>query len=315
MLEYEHVFRGVPSKTEVYIQRIGKEKVLMMSSFFANRDWMDMQSNPIQFIYDFFAPLNLEFADKIVSIISVKFREQLQSNSMAAINVINPTALYHVIETALPMPDSPNPDYNVYAKDQIEFFRILLAENTLISKRQKRMTEKPVETVLDALPMMTACQLADWDYSHARLAEVCMAQMFKCVYFFQYAEQELPIHLERFCINNKVKSWQEYAQCIINLILPLDETGGNVAVPETLPDYEQVSAILDKLSSGQYADEDDYDFRRLHNCPLYKKSDGSYMILSKLFWQKNYTKVYISNLEPSMTRWKEMFLFPTLRHI
>lgn len=294
MLEYEHVFEGKPLQTTEYIRHIGKEKVLMMSAFFVNRDIMHMQENPITFIYDFFTKENQEFADRLLTIVLKQFGEQLRTNPMAAVNFINPTALYHIIETALSLPDSEDPSYEILPPDQLEFLRMLLAENSKITKRQNPKMVKPVKTVKDAIPLMLACQIADWDYSHARLAEVCMAQMFKCVYFFQYAEKALPVHLQQFCVQNGVSSWKKYAQCIISLILPIDSPmGGNVVVPSGEVDYEQVVSIFNKLSLGSFTGEDDYDFLKLRTCPMYKRSDGGYMILSKLFLaEKLYKSLY-----------------------
>lgn len=294
MLEYEHVFVGKPLQLTEFIRHIGKEKVLMMSAFFVNRDVMHMQESIVEFVYDFFTKENQEFADRLLTIILKRFGEQLKVNSMAAINFINPTALYHIIETALSLPDSPNPNYEVSPSDQIEYLRMLLAENTKITQRQNPKMNKPVKTVKDAIPLMLACQIADWDYSHARLAEVCMAQIFKCVYFFQYAEKSLPMHLQQFCSQNHVSSWKKYAQGIISLLLPLDAVeGGNIVVPTSVPDYEQVVSIFNKLSSGIFKGEDDYDFIKLRNCPMYRRSDGGYMVLSKLFLaEKLYKSLY-----------------------
>lgn len=294
MLEYQMIFSGKPEPSEQYIQRIGKEKVLIMSSFFANTDIMEKQKDPIAFIYDYFTDENQAFADKLVHVIMAQYGKSLQSSPMAALNFINPIALYHIIEKALSLPDSANPDYMVTAADQIDYMKMLFAENAKIVERQAAINTSDMRTMIDAIQQMLACQMADWDYSHVRLEEASLSQIFKCVYFFQYAEQSLPKHLRQFCAQNGVDDWKEYARIIIGLFLPFDERkGATIVVPEGIPDYEKVIGILDKLSSRQDNGEDDYDFRQLRDCPLYKRTDGYYMILSKLFLvEKLYNSLY-----------------------
>lgn len=294
MLEYQMIFSGKPLSSSEYIQRIGKEKVLMMSSFFANIDIMEMQKDPVAFIYDYFTPANQAFADNLVQVMMTQYGDSLKNNPMAALNFINLIALYHIIDKALSLPDSQNSDYQVTAADQIEYMKMLFAENSNIVKRQEAINNSKMQSMEDAIEQMLACQIADWDYSHVRLEEASMSQIFKCVYFFQYAEQALPMHLRQFCVQNGVGDWKEYARIIIGLFLPFDKyKGATIVVPEGIPDYLQVRGILDKLSARQSAEEDDYDFRQLRECPLYKRTDGNYMILSKLFLvEKLYKSLY-----------------------
>lgn len=294
MLEYQMIFSGKPEPSEQYIQRIGKEKVLMMSSFFANTDIMEKQKDPIAFIYDYFTDENQAFADKLVHVMMAQYGDSLQNSPIAALNFINPIALYHIIDKALTLPDSLNPEYTIIPSNQIDYMKMLFAENSKIVERQASINTSDMRTVADAIQQMLACQMADWDYSHVRLEEASLSQIFKCVYFFQYAEQSLPKHLRQFCAQNGVNDWKEYARIIIGLFLPFDERkGATIVVPEGIPDYEKVIGILDKLSSRQDTDEDDYDFRQLRECPLYKRADGNYMILSKLFLvEKLYKSLY-----------------------
>lgn len=294
MLEYQHVFRGAPRPIDEYIQGIGKEKVLVMSSFFVNCDLLEIQKDPFTFIHSYFTAANQAFADRFIQVIWSQFGESLQTNSMVALNFINQIALYHIIDKALSLPDSANPSYDITSEDQIEYLMMLLAENTKIVKRQAAINKSDMRTMSDAIQQMMACQIADWDYSHVRLEEASMSQMFKCVYFFQFAEQNLPIHLHCFCTQNGVGDWKQYARCIINVFLPFDEKkGATIVVPDGMPDYQQVVGILDKLSTRHTTEEDDYDFLQLRNCPLYKRMDGNYMILSKLFLvEKLYKSLY-----------------------
>lgn len=294
MLEYQHVFRGTPKTTEEYIQRIGKEKVLMMSSFFVNTDLMELQKDPITFIHNYFTAENQAFADRFIEVIWAQFGENLQTNPMAAVNFINQIALYHIIDKALTIADSAEPNFEVSSADQIEYLKMLLAENTKIVERQAAINNSNMTAIADAIRQMMACQIADWDYSHVRLEEAAMSQMFKCVYFFQFAEQNLPVHLQQFCEQNGLDDWKQYARSIIGLFLPFDERkGATIVVPDGIPDYQQVVGILDKLSTRHNTEEDDYDFLQLRDCPLYKKTDRNYMILSKLFLvEKLYKSLY-----------------------
>ena len=294
MLEYQMIFRGKPEPIEQYIQRIGKEKVLVMSSFFANTDIMEMQKDPVAFIYNYFTVENQAFADKLVHVMMAQYGDSLQNSPITALNFINPIALYHIIDKALTLPDSLNLEYTIIPSNQIDYMKMLFAENSKIVERQATINTSDMQTMIDAIQQMLACQIADWDYSHVRLEEACLSQIFKCVYFFQYAEHSMPKHLRQFCAQNGVNDWKEYARIIIGLFLPFDEKkGATIVVPVGIPDYEKVIGILDKLSSRQDTDEDDYDFRQLRECPLYKRTDGNYMILSKLFLvEKLYKSLY-----------------------
>lgn len=208
----------------------------MMCSFFANTDIMEMQKDPVAFIYDYFTVENQAFADKLVHMMMAQYGNSLLNSPIAALNFINPIALYHIIDKALTLPDSLNPEYKVSPSNQIDYMKMLFAENSKIVERQASINTSDMRTVADAIQKMLACQMADWDYSHVRLEEASLSQIFKCVYFFQYTEQSLPKHLRQFCFQNGVNDWKEYARIIIGLFLPFDERKrATIVVPEGIP--------------------------------------------------------------------------------
>lgn len=285
MLTYEQVFDDKPLSTIEYVKMIGKEKVIMLSSFFINRDVVKMQNNPKKFIYDFLTPENIVFADKLVERLITLFGQNLQSSPISILNFINEISLYHIIETALSLPPTTDFSTKILPNDKIVFIKMCLGENTIHISRQASLFKSEYNSWDEAIRDMTACQIADWDYSHVRYAENCMTQMLKCVCFFKFLEQSLPIHLQKFYLNNNIKSWKEYAQCISFLILRMikNDNHGKIILSPDISNYEQVVGILDRLSSSKYDEEDDFDFTRLRDQPLYKICNDTYLVLSKLF--------------------------------
>ncbi len=295
MLTYEQVFSGKPLSTANYVQKIGRMKVLILCSYFVNLDILSLQKDPLKFVYDFFVKENQDFADKFASLLLAKFGSQVGSTPFSTLNFINEIALYYIIEVALTASDSNGQEIEIIAEDQIEFMRMFLAVNSIIVNRQESLYQNKMDNIADAIPIMTACQIADYDYSQQNLIEVCLAQLFKCVYFFQFSEKELPIHLQLFNKNYGVNSWKDYIRCLCSLIIPTikDNIGGYIVIPSDIEDYEQVVTIFDNLSCKKFDADEDYDFINLRQHPLYKMQDGSYMILSKLFLiEKLYKGLY-----------------------
>lgn len=285
MLTYEQVFIGKPLSTLEYVKLIGKENVLTLASYFINCDVMKLQNNPIQFIYDFFTQENSGFVNRLLKVLENRFGPNFSSSPISTLNFVNNISLYHIIETALSINTLPNASNQILSKDKLYFFKMFLAENSLHVSRQTPLYPNEFKSIEDAIGVTTACQIADWDYTHAKYSMVCITQMLKCVSFFNFLEQNLVGHLNLFYERNNLKSWKEYARCISNLILPLikESRGGIIQVPNNYVDYNLVVSILDKLSSEKYEEKDDFDFTRLRNQPLYKMCDDSYLILSKLF--------------------------------
>jgi len=209
------------------------------------------------------------------------------------VNLINDISLYYIIENALSLPDSKSPYSNITVDDQWEFVKLLTAANTIISQRQKTIVikEKGFDSVVSAA--MT-CLISDYDFSTQNYEEVVIAQLFRCVYFFQFAEQQLPEHLRVFHENNNINNWKDYVKFLCGLaMIFIGDKDSNIKIPQEEEYYLSYIGILDKLACYQVVDPNDFDFVAVRNQPLYKWPDGSYKVLSKIFLaEKLYKSLY-----------------------
>lgn len=292
IIKYNQIFNDTPLSLKDYLCIIGRRNTLQICTHFMERDIQKEQQDVMNFWLKYFNQYNISFSRYIIQKLN-----EFTSNSQ--ITVIHSTNLYLIIETAL---SEDIPDSATSSPTEIEqaFFKALLVANDIILSHQDIGLNQTIE-YCDKNPqynrtatLMLSNQLGYGDYEFAIKDEVAISQLYKCILFFQFAEQAYPQHLKIYLEQKKAKTWQEYIKTLAGFIFTSIYKSNQstiITLPSNIGEFERI--CFNQLCSNEIYQEKDWDFICLRNHPLYKLGENEYLILSKLFLaEKLFQSIY-----------------------
>lgn len=136
------------------------------------------------------------------------------------------------------------------------------------------------------------------DINHIDPNDAFMSQSIKAIYFFQFAEKEIPEMLEKFLGLYGVKTWREYLIALLPIAshaLQSNKEGlGYLNIEEGSANYEISKKFLAMLAVGDSQIENsDVDFVLLRSRPLMQLNINSFLVIDNLLiYNKIYNSLY-----------------------
>ena len=295
LVKYEQIFADVPEAIQEYVRRIGRKLTLQLCTHFMYRKLQEDQQDIVGFWSKYFCHENFQFAKTVID----KLIELSQSHRLSVVHTQN---LYMLIEAALDnsVPEELMPAPTNAALEQAFFKALLVANNYILAHQDEGLAE--TEKYLTANPslrrvpiLILANQLAYGDYEFALNDEVALTQLYKCVCFFQFAEQQYPKHLEQYLSEKGYKDWKEYVNVLSGIAFKAIKKGKGATFIHIPPEgkEEALNCCKQLCSKAIYDSTNDLDFIPLRNRPLYQWEENEFIVLSNLFLsEKLYQSIY-----------------------
>lgn len=295
LVKYEQIFADVPETIQKYVRCIGRKLTLQLCTHFMYRELQEDQQDIAGFWSNYFCHENYQFAKTVID----KLMELSKSHRLSVIHMQN---LYMLIEASLDsnIPEELSSAPSGVVLEQAFFKALLVANNHILAHQDEGLAE--TEKFLSANPslrkvpiLILANQLAYGDYEFALNGEVALTQLYKCVCFFQFAEQQYPKHLEQYLCEKGYKDWKEYVNVLSGIAFRTIKKDKGAIFINIPPERkkEALDCCKQLCSRVIYDSNSDLDFIALRNRPLYQWTENEFIVLSNLFLsEKLYQSIY-----------------------
>lgn len=171
-------------------------------------------------------------------------------------------------------------------KTEIDFYKALLAANTLTIGKVHGDNPYPKEDIEMYLAATLASQICSADFLYLNKQLLLLTQTIKCIRFFEYAESDeffAPL-VKDFCDKYGIKAWWMYPKALWSVYAL---TGGEAGIIDVnsiaLEEAEQYVSVIDKSSIASdevIAKEENADYAAFRARPLVKIAKGEYAVLN-----------------------------------
>ncbi|MEQ8362031.1 MAG: hypothetical protein RH948_04125 [Cyclobacteriaceae bacterium] len=187
---------------------------------------------------------------------------------------------------------------------EVNLFKAFLVQNDLLNLTDDKVTEttENLEFTLRWYGLHFAQSVRFSDVVNFDLYELFISEFIRSVLLFEFLESgpETQALLKEFYKIYEVESWDQYLQQLSGVSLSILNKTNKGFLELIIPqgeNFEREVKFLDKLSSIEYDELTDNDFKALREKPLQKIGEGSYRIIYGLFCIERVFKGLYFNLK------------------
>lgn len=180
-------------------------------------------------------------------------------------------------------------DFESVAKTEKDFYKALLAANTLTIGKVHGENPYPQEDKEMYLAATLASQIGSADFLYHNKQLLLLTQTVKCIRFFEYAESDgffAPL-VKDFCDKYEIKAWWMYPKALWSVYGLTEGKAGIINVSNiAMEEAEQYVSVIDKSSIDSeevIAKEENNDFATFRARPLVKIAKNEYAVLNYQF--------------------------------
>ena len=284
ILIFDEIFEEEALPIHEYLKSFNKKSLIDFSTHFLSYTHTSGNySDNKKFIEEFFSYENSEIADNIL----LKIQKLSRINSGERV-IINRESSLNLFEIILSIPDT---DIPLSTKDfEINMFKAYLVSNQIIVRKQDKLyayTETLSEE--ERVPaILLALSISNSDYVNYNLQRVLLSQIIKATIFLEFAESKIPYHFKKFLLNYHFSTWQEYIRHILPIIFTLlksEKIGFKTIIYENNEDFEKLTSFIERfaLQVDTFNKEENQDFKKIRECPIYILEKGNYRIILDIF--------------------------------
>lgn len=283
LAEFKVIFPKEKEKTPLeYLKGTNKEIVLSIATSFLSFNYTGLSRNAADFIRIVFGPENTQFAKYVFDI--TQAYEQAHESSLTFTNAQSCLELFQIVF------ESKQEEVTQSLSDlEVSFFYSFLSLNSGLTKDQEKAftSTKSLDESLRA-PMMIFCSSFPFnDKENYDIREMIFSHIDKAVCFFKFIENDARFTalLKEFLDYYTCSTWEEYIKRYLPFAFDcLKNPKGYMDIKiEQGEDFEKACEYIEKftLQDGEQLIKE--DFLTLRSKPFYKKSEGVYQIIFRLF--------------------------------
>lgn len=282
LVEFQDAFDEPKLDWPDYLTGIGNDALLAAATHFLGRQ----DTGPTDYHNDMvqlFGPHNETAAKQV-------FRrlEEVERREGSKLKVVHPKSALRLFEYAFQRPDEPHTQSE--AAVELSLFKAFVAQNDEYSAEQNAAIEAAQQE--QGLHKLAALALAgahsDFELVNFDTHRVLLMQLLKSVKLFQFLEPHLQYQplLTAFLQHYNCSTWQDYMRQLVGIVMAIvhAEKAGRTEIHVVRDsDFEENCAFFDKLILPAGAQLDGHDFLTTRERPLYKQSEGVYVVVFPVF--------------------------------
>jgi hypothetical protein len=293
IVEYNKLFGEEPQPLNYYLDGIGRSKLLLIGSHFLGFDahnprHLDYES----FLNDLFTK-NVEFKLTILGML-----DQMKQNASKELLIINTVSSLELFQYAF---DHAN---DQETQSEVDIEKNIFLAYLALNQKTRKMEDNIFPSIQNlSLEEQAAALFFTQSYGYSNLinynrSELIVTQLIKSAFLFEFLMKTTQTQalFNAFLADYGFKEWKEYLIMLFPFVSGIVNNEREGFIDFTVTPgarFKKDCEFIDKLILPEGSIIEDYDFKKIRECPFYKIEEGKYRVIMSLFViEKIYKALY-----------------------